>query len=51
MVLKLTGVIDWSWVYVTLPFWAGFAIVGIVLIFVLVLKAVLSMRSNVLYRK
>lgn len=24
--LKLTGVIDWSWWYVTMPFWLGFAI-------------------------
>ena len=27
IVLKLTGVIDWSWWWVTLPFWAGFAII------------------------
>ena len=25
--LKLTGVIDWSWWYVTLPFWGGLALV------------------------
>lgn len=25
--LKLGGVIDWSWWWVTLPFWAGFAFV------------------------
>ncbi len=25
--LKLTGVIDWSWWWVTLPFWGGFALV------------------------
>lgn len=24
--LKLTGYIDWSWWYVTLPFWGGFVI-------------------------
>lgn len=24
--LKLTGHIDWSWWWVTLPFWGGFAI-------------------------
>jgi hypothetical protein len=23
--LKLTGFIDWSWWWVTLPFWGGFA--------------------------
>lgn len=25
--LKLTGFIDWSWWYVTLPFWGGLAVV------------------------
>lgn len=24
--LKLTGYIDWSWWWVTLPFWGGFAL-------------------------
>jgi len=33
VVLKLTGVIDWSWWWVTLPFWGGFALVlGILVI-------------------
>ena len=27
VVLKLTGVISWSWWWVTLPFWGGFALV------------------------
>jgi len=27
VVLKLCGVIDWSWWYVTMPFWIGLAIV------------------------
>ena len=26
VVLKLTGLIDWSWWLVTLPFWGGFAL-------------------------
>ncbi len=29
--LKLTGYIDWSWWWVTLPFWGGFALVLAVL--------------------
>jgi hypothetical protein len=29
--LKLTGVIDWSWWYVTMPFWGGLAILLILL--------------------
>jgi phosphoglycerol transferase MdoB-like AlkP superfamily enzyme len=32
IVLKLTGVIDWSWWWVTLPLWLGPAIFLIVLI-------------------
>jgi hypothetical protein len=27
VVLKLTGFIDWSWWWVTAPFWGGFALV------------------------
>lgn len=27
--LKLGGVIKWSWWWVTLPFWGGFALAGI----------------------
>ncbi|NOJ72470.1 hypothetical protein [Paenibacillus alvei] len=32
VVLKLTGVIDWSWWLVTLPFWGGVAIAIIILL-------------------
>ena len=28
IVLKLCGVIDWSWWYVTMPLWIGLAIFG-----------------------
>lgn len=31
VVLKLTGVIDWSWWYVTLPFWIGIALTFVIL--------------------
>jgi len=27
VVLKLCAVINWSWWYVTMPFWVGFAII------------------------
>lgn len=44
VVLKLTHVIDWSWWYVTLPFWGGLAlglvIVGIPLVFLLIAAVV-----------
>ncbi len=29
--LKLTNYIDWSWWYVTMPFWGGFAVAGVIL--------------------
>ena len=31
VVLKLVGVINWSWWLVTLPFWGGFAVVFLLL--------------------
>lgn len=41
--LKLTGYIDWSWWYVTMPFWGVFAlllVIGVpIFIIVLILKA------------
>ena len=38
IVLKLTGVIDWSWVWVLVPIWIG-AIIAVVLLIVLVIIA------------
>ena len=35
VILKLCGVITWSWWLVTLPFWGGIAIVLILLLIVL----------------
>ena len=34
VVLKLVGVIDWSWWWVTAPFWGGFALLFGILLFV-----------------
>ena len=37
VVLKLLGVINWSWWWVTLPFWGGLALVfGIIGVFLLI---------------
>ncbi len=30
VILKLTGVINWSWWYVTLPFWGGIVLALII---------------------
>lgn len=42
MVLKLTGHIDWSWWYVTLPLWGGVAAVVVIVFFVGVLTCIES---------
>jgi hypothetical protein len=41
VVLKLTGVIDWSWLWVTAPFWAGIAL-ALVLFVIGVVFAVIA---------
>ena len=46
VVLKLTGYIDWSWWYVTLPFWGGAAVVLGVLLIALLFAAVAEMRRR-----
>jgi phosphoglycerol transferase MdoB-like AlkP superfamily enzyme len=40
VVLKLTNVIDWSWWWVTLPFWGGLVILLLVLLSWLVIKLI-----------
>ena len=32
IVLKLTGYIDWSWIFVLAPLWAGFVLVVLLLL-------------------
>lgn len=37
VILKLTGAITWSWLWVTLPFWGGLVLsllVGLVMVFI-----------------
>ncbi|MFW5438758.1 hypothetical protein [Paenibacillus apiarius] len=40
VVLKLTGVIGWSWWWVTLPFWGGVALVVVILLVVLLVLGI-----------
>ena len=40
VVLKITGFIDWSWWWVTLPFWGGFAIALIIGILFIILSLI-----------
>ena len=46
VVVKLTGHITWSWWYVTLPFWFGWAIVLMVMAFGGVLLAYWKMKDK-----
>lgn len=41
-VLKLTGVITWSWWWVTAPFWGGFALLIAFLLIVVILGVSLN---------
>lgn len=43
--LKLTGLIDWSWWWVTAPFWGGLALAGLI-----VLSAVFTVTAISLLR-
>ncbi len=45
VVLKLTGVINWSWWWVTCPFWIGIALVLAILLIVVVVFAVKETRK------
>jgi hypothetical protein len=38
--LKLTHVIDWSWWYVTLPFWGGVALVLAIVVLISFITAI-----------
>lgn len=43
VVLKLCNVIDWSWWWVTLPFWGGFALL---IVFIVVYVTIMVTLSN-----
>ena len=38
--LKLTGVINWSWWWVTLPFWGALAIAGVIILGMVIVAAI-----------
>lgn len=38
--LKLCGVIDWSWWWVTSPIWIGFSLLSVFIIFCLCMAAI-----------
>ena len=44
--LKLTGYIDWSWWWVTAPFWAGLAVFLVIVVIALLGVAVTHIRDR-----
>lgn len=46
VVLKLTGVIGWSWLWVLLPFWGPLVLVGAVTFFVFISAIVFAFFSK-----
>lgn len=40
--LKLCGVINWSWWWVTIPFWGGLAIALIILVLIYIVSLVIE---------
>lgn len=42
IILKLVGVIEWSWWWVTLPLWGGIVLLGVLLVVLLILTALLG---------
>lgn len=40
IILKLTGVIAWSWWWVLAPLWIGFAFWAVVIVFILILAVI-----------
>jgi hypothetical protein len=51
LVLKLTGVIGWSWWWVTVPLWGGIAILGALSILFFVLALFIGGIAALLDRK
>lgn len=46
VVLKLIGVINWSWWWVTAPFWGPFALVLVVLVIVGILLVIQELLNK-----
>ena len=44
--LKLTGYINWSWWYVTMPFWGGLAILAIIMICIGIVRLIAQLWSK-----
>lgn len=52
IILKLTGVIDWSWWWVTSPLWGGYALITAIYLFAyFIVKPVLRLIIQLKYKK
>lgn len=46
IVLKLTGVIDWSWVWVLCPLWIGAGVIVVVIIISCIIGKILMIKKK-----
>lgn len=46
IILKLTGVIDWSWVWVLCPLWIGVGVIVVVMIISRVIEKILMIKKK-----
>ena len=47
IVLKLTGHINWSWWWVTVPFWGGFALAILLMLFAVIIISFQKRKSKI----
>jgi hypothetical protein len=46
LILKLTGVINWSWWWVTSPLWLPFAFIAVVVVIAAILAAIVAILES-----
>lgn len=46
IVLKLTGVIDWSWIWVLCPLWIGAGVIVVVIIISCIIEKILMIKKK-----
>ena len=46
LILKLVGVINWSWWWVTAPLWGSVALVVAILIIVIIIAGIIAVVDN-----
>lgn len=49
IVLKLTGVINWSWWWITAPFWGPVVLIIGIIVLVLLIMGIVGIVSTLLY--